>query len=126
MSDILPQNPLALVIEDDEKLAVIFSEAMKMAEFETIISRDGADALQHLAVSCPSVVVLDLRLPEVSGEHIFQVIRSDPRLSSSQVIIVTADPRAADTLYDQADLVLIKPVSYSQLRDLASRIRYSL
>jgi CheY-like chemotaxis protein len=126
MSDILPSNPLALVIEDDEKLAVIFSEAMKKADFETIALRDGLEAQQQLAISCPSVVVLDLRLPEVPGERILQTIRADPRLSSAQVIIVTADPRAADSLYDQADLVLIKPVSFSQLRDLASRIRQSL
>ncbi len=126
MSDLLLSNPLALVIEDDEKLSVIFSEAMKKAEFETVTLRDGLDAMRQLSALNPSVVVLDLRLPGISGDHILQTIRSDPRLASVQVIIITADPRSADLLYDQADLVLIKPVSFSQLRDLALRIRQSL
>jgi hypothetical protein len=35
MTDHAPKNPLALIVEDDEKLSVIFTQAMKMASFET-------------------------------------------------------------------------------------------
>ena len=48
--------------------------------------------------------------------------RADGRLSATRVLITTADPSTAQVLEDQADLVLIKPVSFTQLRDLAARL----
>jgi CheY-like chemotaxis protein len=50
-------------------------------------------------------------------------IRADARLAGTRVIIATADPLMAQTLNDAADLVLIKPISFSQLRDLAKQLR---
>lgn len=49
-------------------------------------------------------------------------IREDKQLSNTRVIIVTADPQLANTVSEMADLVLIKPVSFTQLRDLAKRM----
>ena len=115
--------PLALIIEDDPKLAHIFGEALRAAEFETEIIKEGDSALARLAVTIPAVVVLDLHLPEVSGETILHQIRADERLTGTSVMIATADPYLAETLRSQADLVLIKPISFGQLRDLAKRLR---
>jgi len=113
----------ALIIEDEQKLANIFAEALRMAEFETEIVRDGDTALTRLAETNPSLVVLDLHLPHVSGREILQQIRTDERLAQTRVMLATADPLMADTLRDDADLVLIKPISFGQLRDLATRLR---
>ena len=115
-------NRLALIIEDDIDLSVIFSESLKAAGFVTEVVRDGGLAVERLATVQPEIVVLDLHLPNVSGEKLLTQIRKDPRLSATWVIICTADPRMADPLNDIADLVLIKPVSFSQLRDLAKRL----
>jgi hypothetical protein len=41
------------------------------------------------------------------------------------VIIATADPRMAEVLQEEADLVLLKPIGFGQLRDLASRLGIS-
>lgn len=116
-------NPLALVIEDDEKLAAIFAQALQMAEYETEIARDGRTALARLAAIRPAVVVLDLHLPYVSGKDILYQIRGDARLSETRVMLTTADPVMAETLRAEADLILLKPISFSQLRDLAARLR---
>ncbi len=119
-------NPLALIVEDDPDAATIFSEALKAAGFNTEIVRSGDKALERLAVTQPAVVVLDMHLPHVAGPDILRHIRTDPRLAKTQVIIATADPSMADTLHDQADLVLLKPISFSQLRDLAKRLRTTI
>lgn len=116
-------NPLALIIEDDAKLSTIFSEALRMAEFETEIIQDGQIALERLADTIPAVVVLDLHLPHVSGRDILKQIRADERLDQTRVIVATADAVVAESLRDQADLVLVKPISFNQLRDLATRLR---
>ncbi len=116
-------NDLALVIEDDADLATIFAEAIKTAGFETQVIRDGRTAINQLALLTPSIVVLDLHLPNVSGMDILKQIRADARLAKTRVILATADARMADMVQGQADLVLVKPVSFGQLRDLAARLR---
>jgi len=70
----------------------------------------------------PQIVVLDLNLPGISGADILAHIRADKRLSKTHVILATADERQAETLTDDADIVLLKPVSPTQLRELALRI----
>jgi DNA-binding response OmpR family regulator len=115
-------RPFALVIEDDADLATISAGALTAAGFETEAIRDGRTAVERLPVTIPDVVILDLHLPQVSGEEILADIRTDSCLARTRVIVATADPRAAELLQAQADLVLIKPISFSQLRDLARRL----
>ncbi|GAB4269090.1 MAG: hypothetical protein Kow0080_12420 [Candidatus Promineifilaceae bacterium] len=117
-------NPLALVIEDDEDLAIIFREALATADFDTEIISDGKDALTRLTEVIPDLIVLDMHLPHVNGEDILRTIRADERLAHTRVVIATAD---AGIVYGSigrlADTVLIKPVRFDQLRHLASRLR---
>lgn len=115
-------NPLALVVEDDEDASIIFAEALEEAGFEVEITRTGDAALARLAETTPAVVVLDLELPRVSGAKILDQIRADARLANTRVIIATAYPDLAMEIEEGADLVLIKPVSFNQLRDLATRL----
>jgi DNA-binding response OmpR family regulator len=115
-------NPLAFIVEDDEDASVIFANALQEAGFECEIIRTGDKALVWLAETVPAVVVLDLELPGVSGAEILRQIRADARLAQTHVIIATAYPDLAVGLEETADLVLFKPVSYVQLRDLAKRV----
>jgi two-component system, cell cycle response regulator DivK len=116
-------HPLALIIEDDPKLAVIFAKALEAAEFEPEVIGDGRAALTRLAEIIPSLVVLDLHLPHVSGVDILRQIRADTRFANTRVMIATADPLVAESLRFEADMVLLKPISFHQLRNLASRFQ---
>lgn len=74
--------------------------------------------------SCPTTAVLDLHLPTVSGKESLQTIRADEgRFKNTRVIIATADYHSADDVRDDADMVLLKPISFKQLRDLSARLR---
>ena len=115
-------NTFALIIEDNIDAATIFSEALEAARFDTEVIQSGDVALARLAATRPDVVVLDLNLPRVSGAEILRQIRADARLAQTCVIVATAHPRMAEGVRDEADLVLIKPVSFTQLRDLATRL----
>ena len=68
------------------------------------------------------LVILDLHLPGVSGTGILLQIRTDPRLSGTYVVVVTVEPQTADEIRDEADLVLVKPIEFVQLYDLAVRL----
>ena len=116
-------DPLALIIEDDRDQADIFAYALQTAGFETEIIYDGRTALERLDQVVPSLVVLDLHLPYVSGDEILQYIRADARLAEAKVLLATANPHMAEVLQEQSDLVLLKPISFVQLRDLAKRLR---
>jgi CheY-like chemotaxis protein len=112
---------LAFVIEDDYDAATIFVTALQKIGFETEAIASGDDALERLQVATPDLIILDLHLPHVNGRTILQTIRADARLSDTVVIVATADPRMADLIRAQADLVLMKPTTFSQVRDLTAR-----
>jgi CheY-like chemotaxis protein len=115
-------KPLALIVEDEFDISIVFSRALQAAGFETEIIRSGDIALEWLSSSKPDIVILDLNLPCVTGPEILQHIRADERLAKTPVIIATAYARLAEGLREQADWVLFKPVSFAQLRDLSARI----
>ena len=120
------ENPLALVIEDDPEQQNIFSQAIKMAGFSVEVIDDGQKAMDRLAEVVPHLIVLDLHLPTVSGDEILRHIRADEGLASVSVILATADPLLAETMSAESDLILLKPISFIQLRDLATRLRQSI
>ncbi|MDD2922467.1 MAG: response regulator [Anaerolineales bacterium] len=114
-------KPLALIVEDDPQLSQIFT--LTLCElFETESITDGSLALTRLLEVVPHLVVLDINLPGASGAQILHFIRADARLNTTRVILATANIRQAEDLQDEADIVLLKPVSIGQLRDLAERL----
>jgi CheY-like chemotaxis protein len=116
-------KPLALIVEDDDDLTVIFSKALEAAGYRTEILREGDRAWSRLENVLPTLLVLDLHLPTLSGLDILRKLRADNRLGKIIVMVVSADARMAEAAEADADLVLIKPITFSQLRDLSSRFR---
>lgn len=112
---------IGMIIEDDSDLLAIFTHALKSAGYETEVCQTGTEALRRLQQVTPHLIVLDLHLPEVSGVEVLSHIQADSRFAKTRIVVSTADPLLADTLRDKSDLVLVKPVSYRQLTDLAAR-----
>jgi DNA-binding response OmpR family regulator len=115
--------PFAFVIEDTDDIAQVFRTAMEQAGYETEIVPNGKSALERLAEVVPDLVVLDLHLPGASGEKILKYIRSDTRLESINVIVATADSNWADKLANASTISLLKPISFTQLSQLAERLK---
>jgi two-component system chemotaxis response regulator CheY len=115
-------KPLAFVVEDDVDLSNIFSKALNAAGFVVDVIPDGLEAVRRLAETTPTVIVLDMHLPNVDGLTILADIRNNPRFTPTRVIVATADSNMSEIAREKADLVLLKPISYGQLRDLASRL----
>jgi len=117
------RKPLAYIIEDNEDTTIIFRDALELANYEVEVAADGAVAQQHLTEIVPDLIILDLHMPNVTGDILLEQIHSDKRLSETRVFLATADANMAAQLRDQAELVLLKPVSFIQLKDLAERFR---
>jgi DNA-binding response OmpR family regulator len=112
----------ALIVEDTADLATIFSDILKASGFTCEIAPDGQIAVDRLVLDAPDLVVLDLHLPLISGDQVLDFVRKQAHLKETKVVVVTADGDAGMHLLDKADLVLIKPVSPSDLRRLVERI----
>lgn len=119
----MSSNPFALVIEDDEDLATIFAKAVEAAEYEVEVIHAGDKAMERLDTIVPDIVILDLNLPFVSGVTILDRIRADEQMAKTRVILATANYGLAQSIEENADLVLVKPITFSQLRDLTGRLR---
>ena len=117
-------SELALIIEDDEDLANIFAEALRGVGYEVEHLADGKIAQERLRNGpAPFLILLDMHLPHVSGGELLTKIKQDERFANTMIILTTADARMSEAYSDQADFVMIKPISFVQLRDLTSRLK---
>jgi len=115
------EKSIVFIVEDDPAQNQIFKIALRN-DFDVEAFMDGNSAAVRLAEVVPSLVLLDLNLPGKSGRELLAQIRGDERLAGIRVILTTADEQQADFLDKDADLVLLKPISPGQLKDLALRL----
>lgn len=115
---------------DDVELAVRALRREKLAN-EITVARDGEEALDvifcrgpHAARSFlhpPRVVLLDLKLPKVSGLDVLKAIKSDPRTKAIPVVVMTSSREERD-LVDSYKLgvnaYVQKPVDFEQFRSM--------
>lgn len=112
---------VALVVDDDEDQNVIFAAALERAGYLVRAARNGFEARQIMSEIVPDIVILDMHMPGLSGDVILKEMRNDPRLKDVRVIVATSDSSFVASLQFQAELVLLKPIGFSQLSQLASR-----
>ena len=117
----MKKKPLGYIVEDYEDSVTIFQWALERAGYEVEVAKDGATAQKRLTEIVPDLIVLDLHMPNVTGDVLLQQVRADERLQNTRVFLATADANMAAQLRDQAELVLLKPISLAQLQELAER-----
>jgi DNA-binding NtrC family response regulator len=105
-----------LIVDDDNDLRAVVGDVLKDEGFETIEAQDGKAALGLLKKGGPDAVLLDMRMPGMSGIEVLQKIRkSDPHLP---VIMMTAHgdvPTAVDAIRDGAYDFILKPPDFDKL-----------
>ncbi len=116
-------NQIALIIEDDKDAQKIFRKVLDFAGFETVIKSQGDLAIDYLKKHTPTIILLDMNLPVVNGSKILTYIRSEAHLTSTQVIVISADYAMSSANDNEADFVLMKPVDTRQLRQLVKRLQ---
>lgn len=116
-------SALAFIIEDDQDLSTIFGDALEAVGYQVELIRDGLRAQQRLSEDVPYLILLDLHLPHISGADLLTEIKADERFNNTSVILTTADARMAEAYEPLADFVMVKPISFVQLRDLSARLK---
>ena len=120
-----------LVVEDHAKLAMALATGLRQAGMAVDVVFDGADALDHLALTAYDVVVLDRDLPGVHGDDVCRAVVDGG--SASRVLMLTAAGSVEDRVEGLgigADDYLPKPCDFTELlarvRALARRPGTSL
>ena len=120
-------KPILLVEDDarDLELTLVALERSQLAN-EVIVLRDGAAALAYLnredehagrPEGNPAVVLLDLKLPKVSGLEVLQAVRATDHLRSIPVVMLTSSQAEGDVLRSYAlgvNAYVVKPVEFKQ------------
>jgi two-component system response regulator RegX3 len=118
-----PDGTRILVVEDEESLADSVRYNLEREGYTVSVAPDGRRALERFRTDPPSLVILDLMLPEVSGLDVCRTIRTE---SDVPIIMVTAKDSEADKVTGLelgADDYVTKPFS---MRELVSRVRANL
>jgi CheY-like chemotaxis protein len=114
-------RPLVLVVDDDRGVQDAVREELANREYEVVIASDGDAAIRLLDSLKPDVLVLDLKLPMVSGPMVAAKLNMLP--ARPYVLICSAVPYAPEIATDVgADGVLLKPFVRADLRHEIERL----
>jgi CheY-like chemotaxis protein len=111
--------PLALLVDDSE-VVLSFGRAALAGHFEVSVASNGREALEMAARVPPDLILLDLSMPEMDGGEVLARVRSDPRLRTVPVVILSSESsRERECLEAGADAFLGKPAAAEKLRATA-------
>jgi two-component system response regulator RegX3 len=114
---------MILLVEDEASLAESVRYNLEREGFRVAVTPDGRGGLERFRAEQPSLVILDLMLPEMSGLDLCKLIREE---SQVPIIMLTAKDAEADKVAGLelgADDYVTKPFS---MRELVSRVRAQL
>lgn len=81
-----------LVVDDDEAVRSLFSDALAESGHHVMVARDGREALVRLRTgTVPCVVLSDVRMPRMDGFELSSAVAHDPQLASVPVVTLTGD-----------------------------------
>jgi two-component system nitrogen regulation response regulator GlnG len=114
--------PRLLVVDDEPNIVFSLSECLGSSTLSVISAGTAREGIELVRVKRPDVVILDIRLPDMSGLDAYDRIRAiDPRLP---VIMFTAYARtetAIEAMRRGAYEYLLKPVDFRMLREVVGR-----
>jgi DNA-binding response OmpR family regulator len=85
-----------LVVDDDPYILMSLEFLMRKSGYNVLVARNGTEALEILDNQKPSLVLLDIMMPDVDGYEICKQIRDTPALSHTHIIFLSAKTSEAD------------------------------
>ncbi len=108
-----------LIVEDEPKIAEAVEAYLNKNEYNTLVARDGSQALTLFEKKHPDMVILDLMLPIISGEEVCKSIRRQSRVPIVMLTAKSGEDNKIDGLNMGADDYITKPFSP---RELVARV----
>jgi len=133
----MPKEATILLVEDNQDDIDLTLRAFRKSNVANriVVARDGQEALDYLGVAganasldpdgMPQVVLLDLKLPKVSGLDVLRALRTDERTRRIPVVILTSSRHERDIVesYDLgANSYVRKPVDFAEFIEAARHL----
>jgi two-component system phosphate regulon response regulator PhoB len=112
-----------LIVDDEPDVLDLLVYNLQKAGYKTVTARDGAAALQKARDEVPSLIVLDLMLPQMDGTEVCRHLKADPKTAHIPIIMLTAKAEEVDRVVGLelgADDYVTKPFSP---REMALRVK---
>jgi two-component system, sensor histidine kinase and response regulator len=101
-----------LIVDDEADIRDSLQEFFQEEGYLVSTAANGADALDRLGEEdLPCVVILDILMPILDGNEVYQRMQRDPRLARVPVIVSTSDPSRAPS----GVMIMKKPTNLSRL-----------
>ncbi len=110
-----------MVVDDEPEIGAILGEILEGAGYRVGVAENLAEARAALQAGDgvrPTLIVLDIGLPDASGIDFLEEIRGDPRISSTPVIVLTGEPAFEAEIEERGlalERFLSKPVAAREL-----------
>ncbi len=109
-----------LIVDDDENIVELIRLYLEKEGFETVTANNGVKAVELFKSEAPSIVILDVMMPEMDG---WQVCREIRRVSNIPIIMLTAKGETFDKVLGLelgADDYMVKPF---ETKELTARVK---
>lgn len=114
----MAKSALVLIVDDDSESRQLLSRLLEQIGFQTATAVSGDECLEKIDTCSPSVVLLDLIMPEPDGYEVLQQIRANPKTAALPVVVLTgldADQDFTRAFELGADDFVRKPFRTSEL-----------
>jgi CheY-like chemotaxis protein len=118
--------PTVVIADDESSMRLLVHATIESDDYNVLEATDGTEAWAMVKEHRPALVLLDVQMPGRSGLDVLRLIKADPTLEATRVILLTAKAQEADIeegLIAGADFYLTKP--FSPL-DLLTRVEEAL
>jgi CheY-like chemotaxis protein len=89
-------RPVVLIADDDEDILELVRVRLARSGYETVLTRDGPEALAAARERIPDLALLDVSMPGMDGYAVTRAIRADPATAHIPVILLTARVQTDD------------------------------
>jgi CheY-like chemotaxis protein len=117
---------MVVIADDESSIRLLVHATIESDDFLVVEATNGANAWALIQQHKPALVLLDVQMPGRSGLEVLRLIKSDPSLAATRVILLTSKAQEGDVeagLMAGADFYLTKP--FSPL-DLLTRVEEAL
>lgn len=109
-----------LFVDDDEDIVTLFEFRFKKEGYECVIVSLGKEAIEKAKSDKFDVIILDRRLPDISGEEVAKQLKADDKTKDTPIILVSGVTQGDES--ELADYFLMKPFEWNDLNSLINSI----
>jgi CheY-like chemotaxis protein len=125
MSAAKRSRPLILLVDDYDDSREMYAEWLAFKQYRVVTASSGEEACDKARLHRPDIILLDLRMPAMTGTETLRLLRADPALATVPIVALTAyalDNERGQALADGFDAFLAKPCLPEDLGKAVERL----